>query len=200
MDKVDSYRDRIVRENKHGAPPDDDDLTLDELMEELEDDKFMASYREKRMQQVSDHLRSIEKNVRNEGYGSLKALEDESTLMKTVAKAPSAVVHFGLDKFPKCRYMDQKLSQVAEKHLETVFLKISVEQCPFLVSKLGIKVLPCVIGYRNGQEAVRILGFSKLGNSPESFPLEALVNLLQSKKVLSKRLISADDSFSSESE
>lgn len=176
-----------MRENRDGVSANDDDLDLDELMDEIEDEEFMSSYREKRMQEVSDHLRLVEKNVRNEGYGSLKVIEDESTLMKTVAQVPNAVVHFGLDKFAKCQYMDQKLNQVAEKYLTTMFLRANVDQCPFLVSKLGIKVLPFVICYKNGQEVLRILGFSKLGNNPNSFPLDALVKLLRSKKVITAK-------------
>lgn len=198
MDKIKSYEDRIVRENRDGVSANDEDLDLDELMDEIEDEEFMSSYREKRMQEVSDHLRLVEKNVRNEGYGSLKIIEDESTLMKTVAKVPNAVVHFGLDKFAKCQYMDQKLNQVAEKYLTTMFLRTNVDQCPFLVSKLGIKVLPFVICYKNGQEVLRILGFSKLGNNPNSFPLDALVKLLRSKKVISAKY--KDDETSSDSD
>lgn len=193
MDKISSYEDRIVREARDDASANDDNHGLDELMDELEDDDFMSSYREKRMQQVHDHLRLIEKNVRNEGYGSLKRVEDESTLMKAVAKARSAVVHFGLDKFAKCQFMDQKLNQVAEKNLTTMFLGINVDQCPFLVSKLEIKVLPFVVCYKNGQEVLRIVGFSKLGNNPDSFQLESLVRLLRSKKVIGERNKSQND-------
>lgn len=193
MDKISSYEDRIVREARDGASANDDNPGLDELMDELDDDDFMSSYREKRMQQVHDHLRLIEKNVRNEGYGSLKRVEDESTLMKAVAKARSAVVHFGLDKFAKCQFMDQKLNQVAEKNLTTMFLGINVDQCPFLVSKLEIKVLPFVVCYKNGQEVLRIIGFSKLGNDPDSFQLESLVRLLRSKKVIGERNKSQND-------
>lgn len=193
MDKISSYEDRIVREARDGASANDDNPGLDELMDELEDDDFMSSYREKRMQQVHDHLRLIEKNVRNEGYGSLKRVEDESTLMKAVAKARSAVVHFGLDKFAKCQLMDQKLNQVAEKNLTTMFLGINVDQCPFLVSKLEIKVLPFVVCYKNGQEVLRIVGFSKLGNNPDSFHLESLIRLLRSKKVIGERHKSQND-------
>mgnify|MGYP001360892676 FL=1 len=79
-----------------------------------------------------------------------------------------------------------------------MFLRTNVDQCPFLVSKLGIKVLPFVICYKNGQEVLRILGFSKLGNNPNSFPLDALVKLLRSKKVISAKY--KDDETSSDSD
>lgn len=173
-----------MREATSGTPIDSDETGLDELMDELEDDAFMVNYREKRMQQISDHLRLVKKNVREDGYGSLATVDDESTLMKKVAKADSAVIHFALDKFAKCQYMDGKLNELAQKHATTLFLRINVDNCPFLVSKLNIKVLPFVVCYTQGQEVLKIVGFSKLGNNPDHFPVSSLEALLTSKGVI----------------
>ncbi|QLL31903.1 hypothetical protein HG536_0C00700 [Torulaspora globosa] len=184
MDKISSYERRIVQETAGNGETDSSNAGLDELMDELEDDDFMASYREKRMQQISDHLRLVEKNVKEEGYGSLLNTEDESMLIKRLTKADNAVVHFALDKFAKCQYMDRQLSELAQNHPTTIFLRIDVEKCPFLVSKLGIKVLPFVVCYKQGKEVLRIVGFSKLGNNPDHFSLSSLASLLRSKRVI----------------
>lgn len=184
MDKIGQYEHQVVQEANGSGQADSDQANLDELMDELEDEDFMANYREKRMQQISDHLRSVQKNVREEGYGSLAVIEDESALMKKVAKADNAVVHFGLDTFAKCQYMDHRLNELAQKHLTTAFLRVNVDRCPFLVSKLAIKVLPFVICYKEGQEVLRIVGFSKLGNNPDHFPLSSLEALLRNKRVI----------------
>lgn len=39
---------------------------------------------------------------------------------------------------------------LAPKHPNTLFLRTSVEDVPFLVTRLGVKVLPCVISFVNG--------------------------------------------------
>lgn len=84
------------------------------------------------------------------------------------------VIHFQLDTFPKCKYMNDRLAILAQKHLSTKFIKINADNCPFLVKKLNIKVLPFLIGYYKGKEVMRLIGFSKLGNNPDEFPIESL--------------------------
>lgn len=50
--------------------------------------------------------------------------------------------------------MFQKL---APKHLDTLFLKAEVSNVPFLVTKLGVKVLPCVVGFVDGISKMKYL-------------------------------------------
>lgn len=40
--------------------------------------------------------------------------------------------------------------RLAEKHTDTLFLRADVANMPFLVNKLSVKVLPCVIGFAQG--------------------------------------------------
>ncbi|QLQ82311.1 hypothetical protein HG537_0H00720 [Torulaspora globosa] len=199
MDRIRSYERRIVLETAGDGDTDSSGAGLDELMDDLDDDEFMTRYREKRMQQISDHLRLVDKNVKQDGYGSVVSIEDESVLMKRLTRADNAVVHFGLDKFSKCQYMDRQLNELAQKHLTTSFLRIDVEKCPFLVSKLGIKVLPFVVCYKQGKEVLRIVGFSKLGNNPDHFPLSALAALLRSKHIISDLDFDGSDSDAGDS-
>ena len=58
---------------------------------------------------------------------------------------------------------------MAPKHFDTRFLRINVENCPFLVTKLKIQVLPCVLAFVNGISADRIIGFEGLGHSEDMF-------------------------------
>ncbi len=46
---------------------------------------------------------------------------------------------------------------------------MNVENAPFLVTKLKIQVLPCVLAFINGVSADRIVGFEGLGYSEDSF-------------------------------
>ena len=61
---------------------------------------------------------------------------------------------------------DQKLAPL---HLSTRFLRISVTTAPFLVTKLQIKVLPCVIAFIDGISVDRIIGFEGLGYTEDTF-------------------------------
>jgi hypothetical protein len=55
---------------------------------------------------------------------------------------------------------------LAAQHPETLFLKIQVLSSPFLVEKLAIKVLPCLVTFgAKAQVKDRIVGFEDLGNS-----------------------------------
>lgn len=55
---------------------------------------------------------------------------------------------------------------IAAQHPETTFLKIWVLSSPFLVEKLGIKVLPCLVTFgAKAKVKDQIVGFEDLGNS-----------------------------------
>lgn len=42
------------------------------------------------------------------------------------------------------------MKKLAPKHFDTLFLRADVANVPFLVTKLAIKTLPCVIGFVDG--------------------------------------------------
>lgn len=46
--------------------------------------------------------------------------------------------------------MQRLTKKLAVKHHKTRFVKIDVENAPFLVDKLQIKVLPCVMSFVQG--------------------------------------------------
>lgn len=182
---IDKFEDRLLQHEKHGKVIDDEDAELDDLLDG--EDEFLAHYRERRVQEMSDHMKTVEKNVTQEAYGSLQRIKHESYLMQLASKSPRCVIHFGLESFNKCKYMDEKLEKIAERHLTTRFARIEVEDCPFLVSKLKIKVLPFLVAYKDGKEITKVVGFSKLGNDPNGFPQENLESLLAQVGVLEPR-------------
>jgi hypothetical protein len=73
---------------------------------------------------------------------------------------------------------------LAKKHLDTRFLKINVESAPFLVTKLKVQVLPCVIAFIDGVTVDRIIGFEGLGYSPDNFTTKDLEARLLSSGVI----------------
>lgn len=185
FNKVNQYEQNILK--KHQNQPkfnssesvyDSDDKDIDELLEELEDelenDNAYVKYRELRLQEISDHVKKVEKQIKFGNYGILDTINEESRLIQMSSEIDKIVIHFQLDTFPKCKYMNDKLAILAQKHLSTKFIKINADNCPFLVKKLNIKVLPFLIGYYKGKEVMRLIGFSKLGNNPDEFPIESL--------------------------
>lgn len=52
--------------------------------------------------------------------------------------------------------------KLAAKHTDTLFLRADVANVPFLVDKLEIKVLPCVIGFVDGVSKMKCAAFFRL--------------------------------------
>lgn len=67
------------------------------------------------------------------------------------------------------KHMADMEQELAKKHFDTRFIKINVENAPFLVTKLKVQVLPCVIAFIDGQSVDRIIGFEGLGYTEHSF-------------------------------
>jgi thioredoxin-like negative regulator of GroEL len=63
---------------------------------------------------------------------------------------------------------------LAKKHFDTRFLKMNVENAPFLVTKLKIQVLPCVLAFIDGVSVDRIVGFEGLGYTQDTFTTKDL--------------------------
>jgi len=67
---------------------------------------------------------------------------------------------------------------LAPKHFDTRFIKINVENAPFLVTKLKVQVLPCVIAFVNGVGQDRIIGFEGLGQGDKFTTMDLEARLL----------------------
>lgn len=75
---------------------------------------------------------------------------------------------------PASRGKYTKLTQhLARQHPHTLFLKADVQDTPFLVEKLKIKVLPCMLAFVNGECKERLVGFEDFGNA-DNFSTAAL--------------------------
>lgn len=63
---------------------------------------------------------------------------------------------------------------------------------PFLVTKLKVQVLPCVIAFVNGVGVDRIVGFEGLGPGTDRFTTEDLESRLLQAGVLLRPIMSQD--------
>jgi thioredoxin-like negative regulator of GroEL len=75
---------------------------------------------------------------------------------------------------------------LAPKHFDTRFLKMNVENAPFLVTKLKVQVLPCVIAFVNGVTVDRIVGFEGLGYTQDTFTTKDLEARLLTSGVIQR--------------
>ncbi|KAI8076368.1 thioredoxin-like protein [Halteromyces radiatus] len=146
-----------------------EDLSDDEaLFEELErdDDDAMAKIREQRIREIQQELERRQVLQDNQ-HGIYTEIEKEKEFMDTTVKEKYMVGHFYHKDFRRCKIMDSHLEQLAEKFPDTRFVKISVENAPFLVEKLQVRVLPCVMGWVDGFIKTKLVGFDELGNTDD---------------------------------
>lgn len=150
------------RKEVDDEPSDDEDD--DKLFEELEKDEFdMSGLREKRMEELKSQIAQV-RDMRENEHGRVTEITDEKEVVKTSANESRCVIHFYHRDFRRCAIMDKHLELLAPRHFRTRFVRVFVENVPWLVEKLNIKVLPCVICFVRGVSKDKIIGFEELGN------------------------------------
>ncbi|KAL5121739.1 hypothetical protein ACEQ8H_000426 [Pleosporales sp. CAS-2024a] len=169
-----------------------DDSDEDALMASLEDDAALDGFREQRLQQLHAEFDKARRLKANE-HGTYQEIKDEKVLMDITTSTKLCVVHFFKPDFNRCRIMDTHLEALAPFHYEARILKINVDNCPFLVTKLGIKVLPCVLAFIDGVGVDRIVGFEGLGTSPENFATRHLEARLIRSEVFARNKVTEED-------
>ncbi|KAH9966085.1 thioredoxin-like protein, partial [Russula dissimulans] len=139
----------------------EEDELFAELEAELENDD--GALREQGLKELQREMERL-KQMREDMHGKYTELTDEKEIIRTTASEPLCIIHFYHSNFRRCAIMDKHLATLAPRYFNTRFLRVFVENVPFLVEKLGIKVLPCVICFINGVSKDRIVGFEELGN------------------------------------
>lgn len=116
-----------------------------------------------------------------DNHGRYIEIKEEKEVIQITAKAKLSVVHFFHEDFEKCKTMDQKLDELSSKYFSTRFLRVNVANVPWLVTRLEIKVLPCVVGFLDGVLKERIIGFEgitdKSSNEINLLALESRLKL-----------------------
>jgi thiol-disulfide isomerase/thioredoxin len=172
----------------------EDDEDEDALIAELEeaDDAAFTALRERRLEQLHSEITRA-KTMRETSHGTYSEIKDEKELMEITTSTKLCVVHFMKPDFNRCRIMDEKLRGLTSKHFDTRFVSINVENASFLVVKLGIQVLPCVISFIDGVGVDRIIGFEGIGYKPDSFTASELEARLLACGVLVRAKMNKDD-------
>ena len=120
------------------------------------------------------------------GCGEYSEATDEKEILKLTTTLPKVIVHFYHKDFKRCKILDYHLQQLAPIYTKTRFLRVNVERAPFLVDRMKIQVLPCVVGFVDGVSVDRIVGFEELGNG-DNFATTVLEKRLQKEKVIEPR-------------
>ncbi|KAJ7929900.1 thioredoxin-like protein [Mycena leptocephala] len=165
--KIASLAARLVEPNRrlHHEDEDEDDeeALFAELEEEIENDSN-AAMREYGIQILKQQMEEM-KEMKQNKHGQYSEITDEKEVVRVSAREPKCVVHFYHSKFKRCEIMDKHLAKLAPKYFNTRFFRVFVENVPWLVERLGVKVLPCVICFVDGVSTDRLIGFEELGNS-----------------------------------
>ncbi|GJJ07477.1 hypothetical protein Clacol_001679 [Clathrus columnatus] len=165
----------------HEDTPSEDEL-LEELEKELDDDFDSSGFREKRLQQLKLEVEAV-RDLRENDHGKYTEVMREKQVIEICAQEKHCVVHFYHRNFPRCKIMDKHLETIAPRYYNTRFIRVFVENVPWLVEKLSIKVLPCVICFIDGVAKDRLVGFEELGNQ-DGFDTATLQLRLQMSGVL----------------
>lgn len=84
-------------------------------------------------------------NMKRQEHGSYTEVANEKEFLKITTSTQKVICHFYHKDFRRCAIVDKHMQIVSQRHFQTKFVKIDATQCHFLVEKLAIKMLPCVI-------------------------------------------------------
>lgn len=179
-----------------------DDDSLFKALEEEDD----TGYRTHRIEQLNAEFETSQK--RNTQRTTLvedslfPTLKSDQALLDFTTQTQRCVMHFAHPDFARCATMDEHIRELAARHQDVRFARVDVRETPFVVEKLKIRVLPCVIAFSDGVAVERVLGFEGLGiggtDGLEEFSTATLEKRLLGKGVLSETRFNADDESLSE--
>ena len=172
------------------------DMDEDEHHEEEEnadgdEDVEVRRIREQRLREIKRVAREKLENI-GKGHGQYREITQDEFLNE-VTSSQRVVCHFYHADFPRCKVIDHHISRLVQRHIETKFIKMNAEKCPFFVSKLSIRTIPTTIIFFDGVAVDKIIGFEGLADKmPEGkedeWPTIVLARLLGSKKAINKEV------------
>jgi thiol-disulfide isomerase/thioredoxin len=131
-----------------------------------EDDADFAAIRQARVQAIKqDQAKQAE--WRQKMHGTYREIGQDDffgTVVREKGGSERVAVHFYHHDFEKCKVMDRHLADIAGKLMSVRFVKVDVAKAPFLVDKLKVNVLPCLVLFRDDVAVDRVLGFEDFGD------------------------------------
>lgn len=152
----------------HNECSSDDDT--DAVFAELEQEEPDTTYRRHRIEQLhaefkssSDAQRDTTQDHDNTTTSPYPTITSDKALLDLTTSTTRCIIHFAHPDFSRCQIMDAHLHSLATRHHEVRFARVDVRHTPFVVEKLNVRVLPCVIGFKDGVAVERVIGFEGLG-------------------------------------
>lgn len=192
-------------EPKHSIRDQEDEIDDVDLLKALENEDDSA-YRAQRIEQLNAELASAQNNrsvVPVPGQTTITqdnlypTLENDQILLNFTTDTHRCVIHFAHPDFARCGTMDEHMRALATRHYDVRFARVDVRDTPFVVEKLKIRVLPCVIGFKDGIAVVRVVGFEGLAlggrDGTDSFSTATLEKRLLYEGVLVQAKIRDDN-------
>ncbi|KAJ5855692.1 uncharacterized protein N7529_009636 [Penicillium soppii] len=161
-------------------------------------------YRDARINQLNAELAATKNNHSTKDSGTsilhndiYPTLPNDQSVLDFTTRSSKCLVHFSHPDFARCAVMDMRLGELASVHFEVSFARVDVRNTPFIAEKLGIRVLPCVIGFKDGVGVDRVLGFEGLEargfDGVENFDVRVLERRLMMKGILAGIKIGGGD-------
>lgn len=151
-------------------------------------DSELEKLRERRLNQMKKAQEQKNK-WRAAGHGTYAAIgegqgaDSAKEFFDATKESARMVVHFHRPSTRFCDIFHAHLEKLADKHLETRFVKVNVDQvsedgavgsgAAYLVEKLGIVVMPTILIIKERKAVHHIRGFDEIGGG-EDFSTEAL--------------------------
>lgn len=126
----------------------------------------MLSFRTQRIEQMKKQA-SQRDTWKTLGHGAYSEVTEEKEFFDVCKKSDKVVCHFYRDSTIRCKIVDKHLALLAPKHLETRFVKLSVDRAPFLCDRLHIRILPTIACVVDSKTKDYIKGFDDLGGHDE---------------------------------
>ena len=145
VDKQRNQNDKLNEENKHKNKEFDEDEDNDKADNGDDDDYELRQIKEARMRQIrSQHQQKIE-NL-GKGHGQYREITQDEFIQE-ITGSMSVICHFFHRDFQKCEIMNLHLSKLAQRHIESKFVRINAEKTPFFVEKVRILINPHILLY-----------------------------------------------------
>jgi hypothetical protein len=164
--------------------------------EGADDDHALRQIREQRLRQIQQTQREKIENI-GKGHGQYREIVQDDFL-KEMCSSERVVCHFYHRDFERCKIFDMHLNKLAQRHLETKFVKIDAEKTPFFTAKLLIQTIPTVVFFFDGVGRQKIIGFDGLSDGlpddkVDEWPTIKLARLMGSAGIIDNDKIVDDD-------
>lgn len=117
------------------------------------------------------------------GHGAYEQLSEEKMFFDVIKKSDNVVIHFFTATNTRSPILDKHLKILAPKHVETKFVSLNAEKCPFLATRLHIKTIPTLVCIQKSIVIDKVVGFTSLGNT-DDFTTEVLEWRLAQNNIL----------------